>query len=107
MFDYQYLGRQIRRYRLSRKMTIERLSGLTGVSPALIGHVERGIRKPSLDTVVKIAVALEVPLDVLVVHPSARISIPVSSPAQLEKAKRLLEEAVLLADRHAKEPAAK
>jgi len=56
--NYDALGRRIRAQRRSIKMTQEQLAEKTGVSLSFIGHIERGTRKASLDTLVSISNAL-------------------------------------------------
>lgn len=61
--NYQALGQRIRQARQSRNITQEKLGELVGLSTAHIGHIERGTRVPSLDTVYRIATELEVSID--------------------------------------------
>lgn len=63
--DYYALGMRIRSAREKRGLTQERLAELCSLSAAHIGHTERGTRTPSLETVYKIACALEVSVDSL------------------------------------------
>lgn len=57
---YQELGKRIRQQRTLARMTQEKLSEAAGISLSFLGHIERGTRKASLDTVVKICNALKV-----------------------------------------------
>ena len=41
-------------------MTLKRLSEITGISEAHLSYVERGEREPSLSTIIRIAVALNI-----------------------------------------------
>lgn len=63
--DYIGLGRKIRFKRKSNGLTQEQLAERTGISISFLGHIERGSRKASLETLVKLANALEVSLDYL------------------------------------------
>ena len=63
--DYQAIGQRIRAERQKNKMTQERLGELCGLSTAHIGHIERGTRVPSLQTLCQIASALDVSVDFL------------------------------------------
>lgn len=63
--DYVDLGRRIRKQRIGLGWTQERLSEMIGVSTSFVGHVERGSRKASLETLVSLANALNVSLDYL------------------------------------------
>ena len=63
--DYIDLGRRIRKQRSQLGWTQEALAERVGVSTSFIGHVERGTRKASLETLVSIANAVNVSLDYL------------------------------------------
>ncbi len=63
--DYADLGKRVRRHRTDLHMTQENLAQQIGVSTSFIGHVERGTRKASLETLVALANALDVSLDYL------------------------------------------
>lgn len=58
--NYDDLGKRIRLLRKQRGMTQEQLANETGMSPSFIGHIERGTRKVSLDTLSLIAEILGV-----------------------------------------------
>ena len=64
--DYIAIGDRIRKYRELSRMTQEQLSESCSLSTGYIGHVERGTRSPSLETLVKISQILRVSLDDLV-----------------------------------------
>ncbi len=64
--DYHYLGKQIRTYRRACGMSQSALAQNVGLSAAHIGHIERGTRRASLETVVAISQQLHVSLDVLI-----------------------------------------
>lgn len=63
--DYMDLGRRVRLKRLQLGWTQERLAKEIGVSTSFIGHVERGSRKASLETLVAMANAMDVSVDML------------------------------------------
>ena len=63
--DYIDLGRRIRKQRTQRGWTQEALAERVNVSTSFVGHVERGTRKASLETLVSIANVLDVSLDYL------------------------------------------
>jgi transcriptional regulator with XRE-family HTH domain len=63
--DYIDLGRRIRKQRTQRGWTQETLAERVNVSTSFVGHVERGTRKASLETLVAIANVLDVSLDYL------------------------------------------
>ena len=59
------LGRRIRKQRSQRGWTQEALAERVNVSTSFVGHVERGTRKASLETLVAMANVLDVSLDYL------------------------------------------
>ena len=64
--DYTALGIKIRQTRKKHHVTQEQLGEICELSTAHIGHIERGTRIPSLDTLFRIAQALDVSMDYLV-----------------------------------------
>ena len=63
--DYVALGMRIRKQRKLMQMTPDQLSEKAGISLSFLGHIERGSRKSSLETLVSLANALEVSADYL------------------------------------------
>jgi len=63
--DYKLIGGRIRQARLHMGITQEYLSELIEVTPAFVGHIERGERSVSLTTFLKIAMVLNVSTDYL------------------------------------------
>lgn len=63
--DYDGLGKRIRRARKAAGLTQSELAEKLDISTSFMGHIERGTRKASLDTLVKIANELNVSLDML------------------------------------------
>lgn len=61
MIDAKMTGKVIQEYRLEKKLSQELLSGLAGIDRTHYSKIERGLRLPTLDTLFKIANALEVP----------------------------------------------
>ena len=61
--DYIAIGDRIRKYRELSRMTQEQLSESCSLSTGYIGHLERGTRSPSLETLVKISQILRDSLD--------------------------------------------
>ena len=92
--DYHYLGHQVLGYRKQRGLTQAQLAEEVDVSTAFIGHVERGTRKPSLDTVVALAQALHVSIDTLALPPQSQVKVADYSAEQLAAAGTLLETAL-------------
>lgn len=64
--DYKKMGKRIREYRTRAFMTQEKLAEVIELSAVYISQIETGIRKPSLETIIKVANALGVTLDCLV-----------------------------------------
>src|ERR1051326_2932902 len=56
------LGRRIRSARTRRGLSAAELANLAGVSKSLVSQIERGIAAPSIDTVRRLASALELPV---------------------------------------------
>ena len=66
MVDYKALGGRIRQLRRAAGMTQGKLAGLVGISGTFLGHIERGTRIMSLETLVALCAALQVtPNDVI------------------------------------------
>lgn len=63
--DYIKLGRRIKEYRLKAMMTQEKLAEVIELSAVYISQIEHGRRKLSLESLVKIANALNVTIDIL------------------------------------------
>lgn len=59
------LGQRIRDLRCERSMSQEELSFKAGISPAHLGQIERAVKNPTIDTIAKIATALDLPVAVL------------------------------------------
>ena len=66
--DPQCVGNAIYRYRRWRKMSQEVLSGLAGIGRTHLSAIERGERKPTLETLYRLAQALGVNMSDLVVE---------------------------------------
>ena len=63
--NYESIGKNIRAYRMRKKMRQEDLAELTGLSVTYLGMVERGEKLPALETFIRILNALEVSSDVI------------------------------------------
>lgn len=62
---YESIGKNIRKYRLEKKLRQEDLAELSGLSTNYIGMVERGEKIPALETFITILNVLEVSADVI------------------------------------------
>ena len=58
--DYEKLGVRVRQQRELNSLTQSQLARKVGVTGSFIGHIERGEKKASVDTVVALCNALEV-----------------------------------------------
>jgi len=63
------VGPRLRRLRRQRNVTLVDLSAATGISKSTLSRLEAGQRKPSLELLLPISVAHQVPLDELVGAP--------------------------------------
>lgn len=59
---HQQIAANIRELRKSRQITQERLALEADLNRAYVGYIERGERKPSVETLAKLARVLGVPL---------------------------------------------
>ncbi|MEU6537306.1 XRE family transcriptional regulator [Streptomyces sp. NPDC047000] len=63
------VGSRLRRIRKEREVTLAALSEVTGISVSTLSRLESGLRRPSLELLLPIAQAHQVPLDELVGAP--------------------------------------
>ena len=63
--DYKDFGERVRKRRQQKGWTQEMLAKELGVSTSFVGHIERGSRKASLETLVQIINVLDVSADYL------------------------------------------
>ena len=63
--DYQLMGRRIHELRRQRGWTLQDLARQANLSLSFMGHIERGTRKPSLETIVRLAQIFGVSIDSL------------------------------------------
>ncbi len=61
--DYKGLGLRIRKRRKAMRLTQEELAKKLGLSLSFLGHIERGTRKASVETLVAIANELSMSVD--------------------------------------------
>lgn len=72
--DYALMGKHIRQARERAELTQADLGEKCNLSTSYMGHIERGTRIPSLDTIVIIARILDVSIDSLLLGTSTTIS---------------------------------
>lgn len=63
--NYEKLGERIHQQRRLAKMTQQELAAAAGISLSFLGHVERGTRKASLETLVAICNVLKISPNIL------------------------------------------
>lgn len=64
------IGENIRFYRTLRKLSQAEVAKKAGISTAFVGITERGMNTPSINTIIKIADAMDIPLsDIFYLEP--------------------------------------
>lgn len=63
--DYKSIGRNIRAYRESEKITRDTFAEMTDLSVSYVSALERGEKLPKLETFIRIANALQISSDIL------------------------------------------
>lgn len=76
IIDYEAMGRRIRRKRQEKGLTQVKMAKRVNLSPSYYGHIERGTRVPSLETLVLIANELFVGTD-LILRDSLKVTVKV------------------------------
>lgn len=66
------IGNRIRRARTNRRMTLQAIAQVSGLSPSMLSLVERGRASPSIGSLIVIANALGITMSELVSTPEAR-----------------------------------
>ncbi len=66
MIDYTHMGNRIRKRRKELHLTQEAVAEQAGISASFLGHIERGSRIASLDTLLAICIALDVSMDFII-----------------------------------------
>ena len=64
--DYKEIGNRIRVARIASNLTREEAAERCGVTSSYYGNLERGDRRMSLDTLVRVSEGLDLSLDLLV-----------------------------------------
>ena len=91
--DYVAMGARIRAYRKQCGLTQAMLAKSVGISTSFIGHIERGTRITSLETMVGLAQVLEVSLDQMVKGDGTNVN----------SKKRMLNDVMRILDEHSNE----
>lgn len=63
--DFQLIGRRVRDFRQMRGLTQEKLAEEVELSVPYVSHIERGKKKASISTFIKLASALGITVDTL------------------------------------------
>ena len=61
--DYSELGKRIRTERRRQDLTQEKLAEMAEISESFMGHIERGGRTLSIETLAKLATALNISIE--------------------------------------------
>ena len=64
--DYKELGKRIRAERRKQDFTQEKLAEMADISDSFLGHIERGGRTLSIETLAKLANALNMSIEYIV-----------------------------------------
>jgi len=64
--DYKELGKRIRTERRRQDLTQEKLAEMADISDSFMGHIERGGRTMSVETLAKLASALNLSIEYIV-----------------------------------------
>jgi transcriptional regulator with XRE-family HTH domain len=62
---YKTVGKRAREERRRLKLTQEELAEKADISANFLGHIERGTKRPTLNTLKKIADVLQIPMEAL------------------------------------------
>jgi len=64
--DYKELGKRIRSERRRQDLTQEKLAEMADISDSFMGHIERGGRTLSIETLAKLANALDMSIEYII-----------------------------------------
>ncbi len=64
--DYKELGKRIRAERRKQDLTQEKLAEMANISDSFLGHIERGGRTLSIETLAKLANALNLSIEYII-----------------------------------------
>ena len=90
--NYEMLGRRIRACRKNLHLTQEQLSEMAGISLSFLGHIDRGSRKASLETIVSLCNMLKVSPQILLQDSLDPEIVNTPACAMTVKKQRLLQE---------------
>ncbi len=93
MVDYQAVGRRMKMKRRSRHLSQKDIAEAARITTSYYGNIERGLRIPSIDTLVLIANALGVGTDYLLFD-SLKVTNSPHSPEVMRFLARYLQERI-------------
>jgi len=64
--NYKIMGRNVAKIRTQKHLTQEQLAEKIDVSTVFISQIETAVRKPSLETIYKLSIALDCTIDTLI-----------------------------------------
>lgn len=76
------IAKNLKAIRESKKLTLEKVGELTGVSKTMIGQIERGESSPTITTIWKIANGLKISFTYLINHPQPDTKVVLRSEVQ-------------------------
>ena len=89
--DYVAMGQRIKQARKAQHLTQEQLAEVCGLSASFLGHIERGTRKASLETLYSLCEALHESADYLIGLEAARAVNVVFDGLQTIPAEQIIE----------------
>ena len=83
--DYTIIGEKIKKARIEAKMSQEKLADSCGISLSFLGHIERGTRAMSIETLVSICSKLNLSCDYLLMDELPKNDIMIQTIASTAK----------------------
>ncbi len=77
------IAKNLKAYRESKKLSLERVAELTGVSKTMIGQIERGESSPTITTIWKIANGLKISFTSLINNPQPDTNVLLKNDIQV------------------------
>lgn len=88
---YVYIGKQIRKKRKAKHLTQQQLAEMVDISVPFMGHIERGTRKLSVETLLKLLQALDCSADEILGTGRQSQDIQISAREILQQARLMAE----------------
>ncbi|MEG0766237.1 MAG: helix-turn-helix transcriptional regulator [Clostridia bacterium] len=98
--DYVAIGARIRRARKMSNLTQSKLAERVEISTSFLGHIERGSRIASIETMARIAIELELSLDTLVFGPEHGSEYPLPKEMSVDQRKTINDVLRVLIDNY-------